>query len=380
LGKLLIVSWCVHPWPTGSSVIVNNIASQFTKEELVLYGEKYPNEDDRPWDSNYPRIIYGEPRLTVNDTGYRYLKWLSVGKLVKQLEQIVEEEGVSKLLCIYPSDFYMYIAYRVSRTKSIPMYSWFHNTYLDNVQGAFKLLAKLLQPVFFRHSKINFVMSDGMRDYYQKVYPGVEFKTLVHGFKLPNNTGVSRISHADKKRKFLFAGNLNESCRDATIRLIKTIIANPDYVVHAFTSSSVAYFSSFGIEGDNFVVRGFVPLEHLYDLQREYDVMLLPHGFDGGRTQVEYDTIFPTRTIPMLVSGRPILAHSPKGTFLTKFLEAHECAVIVTEKSAEKILEAVKQLLTEGKYIKRLVEKAWKAADGFRIENTVQELKELTAK
>lgn len=370
----------MHPWPTGSSVIVNNIASQFTKEELVLYGEKYPNDDKRPWGINYPTIIYGDPGLTVNDKGYRYLKWLAAGKLIKQLKQIVEEEGVSKILTIYPSDFYMYIAYKVSKAKGIPMYSWFHNTYLDNVKGAFKIIARFLQPIFFRHSKLNFVMSDGMRNYYKEEYPGVEFRTLVHGFKLPENTGVSPMSHTDNKRKFLFAGSLNESCRDATIRLIKTIIANPDYIVHAFTSSSAEYFSSFGVEGDNFVVKGFVPLEQLYELQRDYDVMLLPHGFDGSRTQVEYDTIFPTRTIPMLVSGRPILAHSPKGAFLTEFLEVHECALIVTEKSSEEILEAVRYLLSEGDHIKNLVKKSWTAADSFRIENTVKELKNLTSR
>lgn len=377
MGKLLIVSWTLHPWPTGSSVIVNNIASQFSQDELVLYGEKYPNLDNREWDSNYPNIIYADPRFTVNDKGYRYLKWLSTFRLIRELKKIVKSEGVSKILCIYPNEHYMYVCYKVSKALGIPMYSWFHNTYLDNVTGLFRKLATVLQPKFFSHCQVNFVMSDGMRNYYKEAYPNITFRTLVHGFPLPANTGISEVEHLDEKRTFLFVGSLNESCRDATIRLIGTILKNPNYVVHAYTSAGPEEFSKYGVKGTNFEVRGFVPLQELYKIQRGYDVMLLPHGFDGDRTEVEYNTIFPTRTIPMLVSGRPILCHSPKGAFLTSFIGQNKCGIIVDEKSEEKINHAILELIEDSNKVDRIVANAWKSSEIFRLQRVVTNLKSL---
>ena len=52
---------------------------------------------------------------------------------------------------------------------------------------------------------------------------------------------------------------------------------------------------------------------------RQYDVVVLTHGFNGAYGDVEYRTIFPTRAIPMLLSGRPMLVHSPPGAYLTEF-------------------------------------------------------------
>ena len=43
----------------------------------------------------------------------------------------------------------------------------------------------------------------------------------------------------------------------------------------------------------------------------------------------EFRTIFPTKTIEYLISGRPILAHSPADAFLTKFLVENDCALVV---------------------------------------------------
>ena len=52
------------------------------------------------------------------------------------------------------------------------------------------------------------------------------------------------------------------------------------------------------------------------------DVLFLPHGLTGSWAAEEYRTIFPTKTIEYLISGRPILAHTPPDRFLTRFSRA----------------------------------------------------------
>jgi glycosyltransferase involved in cell wall biosynthesis len=374
-GKTLIVSWTLHPWPTGSSVIINNIASQFSKEEMVLFGESYQNNNEH-WPKNYPDIHYVDPNITLFGRGQTHLRWLRLNYVRDQITKIIKVENVKRILCVYPDDFYLFAAYSVSKQMNIPLYTWFHNTYYDNVQGYRKLLAKWLQPKVFKHAVKNYVMSEGMHEYFRKSYDSVSFETLVHGFPLPNLPLPSKLERTDRKIKFLFTGNVNESCREASVRLLQTILSKPNYEVHAFSGTTEKAFEGYGVKGENFKVMGFVPLEELYFKQQEYDVMLLPHGFDGMRTKVEYDTIFPTRTIPLLISRRPILSHSPKGVFLTRFLEENKCALNVETKSSEDILSAIDLLLSDNTLVEQLITNALKTSKMFHIKDVAKRLRE----
>jgi glycosyltransferase involved in cell wall biosynthesis len=107
------------------------------------------------------------------------------------------------------------------------------------------------------------------------------------------------------------------------------------------------------------------------------DVMLLPHGFTGPYHPVEYETIFPTKTIEYLISGRPILAHTPPGAFLTRFLRDHDCALVVDTPDHAAVLAAVQRLLTDAPLRARLVRNALKAAEQFQVKRVVAEFREV---
>ncbi|WP_235299286.1 glycosyltransferase family protein [Portibacter marinus] len=374
MGKLLIVSWTVHPWPTGSSVIINNIASQFKREELIILGEKPPAKLKHTWPDDYPEIKYFDAEISIYGRGQKYLQWFKINRLVKVIKRIIESEDVDKVLCVYPNDFFLYASYKVSKQKQIPFYTWFHNTYYDNETGLKKILAGWLQPKVFQQSERVMVMSDGMKQFYDKQYPQLESHTLRHGFPLPPPPKNTYSSNSDKTT-FVFTGSLNESCRDASVRLMKALIKSPTNEIHIYSGNPKARFSDLGILGENVIYHGFIELDRLYGQLPKYDIMLLPHGFDGERTTVEYETIFPTRTIPLLRSGKPILAHSPKDVFLTSFLNENECALNVTVKSEAEILDAVEKLRTDKMYVDELVSNALKTSEMFEIDRIASRLK-----
>lgn len=290
------------------------------------------------------------------------------------METLAKAEKCTSILVVFPDEFYMNAAYKVSKKLNLPFYTWFHNTYLDNRTGLLKAVAKRLQPRFFNHARTNFVMSDGMNNYYKKAYPELSFTTLTHGFVIPE-VEYQPFTPNQETVRFLFSGSISESCIDATVRQIKTIIKNPNYHVHLFTGNPMSEFEMHGISGDNVHHEGFVTMEELTNAFKKFDIMLLPHGFDGKRTDVEYKTIFPTRTIPILYSNRPIFAHSPKGAFLTDFLRENDCAEIVDEKDENAINEAVNRLLTDDKRREQLVKNALKTAQIFDLRRVSQQLK-----
>ena len=151
-------------------------------------------------------------------------------------------------------------------------------------------------------------------------------------------------------------------------------MANPSYELHIY-SGNPDYVESLGIKGANVFSHAFLPVDEFTARLQNYDIMLLPHGIDGLRSEFEFKTIFPTRTIPLLSSGKPILAHSPKNSFLTEFLVEHKCAERVTEKS-ERLLElAIDNIINSFDKRKSLVKHALETAEIFELTNVVQKIK-----
>jgi len=372
VGKLLILAWGVYPNTGGSTIIVNNIAEGYTKEELCIAGQAPAELPERRWeDVSDINLHYLNPFPINFRRPEKYIRWLKVRSIIRDVKRIVEEEKVDRILAIFPDEYYSYIAMKVSQECSIPFSIWFHNSYLENRSGIRKVLAQFLQPKFFSQSKNVFAMSDGLREEMKRVYPDVDIKTLVHGFKM-NPTAVKE-APKDGKVRFLYSGSLNESCKDASLRLLNVIKRNPNYIVYIY-SGNPQTFREFGIEGNNIVFRSFLPLDEFVAQLWKYDVMLLPHGLKGAFSDMEYRTIFPTRTIPLLFSGKPILAHSPKESFLSDFLRKHDCSVLVDEADEEQIEKAIEQILSNKKLVSSIVRNALNASRQFELDSVVSRL------
>jgi hypothetical protein len=374
MDKVLIVSWGIYPTPTGSSVIVNNLAGALDKSKIVIIGEAFNSTDIDEFNPNLPKIYYVNPNINLWGRGQTHLRWFNLFMLVKKIIIVSKLEKVNKIVCVFPDDFYLIATFFAIKRLKIPFYLWIHNTYLENYSGYRKVIAFFMQPLVFKISSKIFVISDGLLNFYKKKYKNKEFAVLPHGFPLPNKLPqiVEKQLNKPNNIKFLFTGSLNESCRDATVRLISVILSNSNYEVHAFTGNPESEFRKHGIDSLNFIWHGFIALEKLYDILPNYDIMLLPHGFSGERTDIEFKTIFPTRTIPLLISGKPILAHSPKKVFLTDFLIKHDCAFVSDEPTELSINRALSQILNDSISVKNRVSNAKKIASIFDVQKVAE--------
>lgn len=374
--KILIISWTVHPWPTGSSVIVNNIVENMSKNDVVVVGEKHPHLTSS-WSPELPKIYYINPNVSIRGRGQTHLRWLKFFAMLRQVKSIAKKENVKTILAIFPDDFYLFLAYRLSHSLNIPIFTWFHNTYLDNYTGYRKIFARIFQPIIFKRAEKTFVMSDGMKNFYNEKYPKIDFITLNHGFKLPKLNFKSNDLKSKKyndKIKFLYTGSLNDSCRDASERLFRAILSDHRYEIHVFSGNPIEDFMKYGERNQQIKFHGFVTQEQLYKNISDYDIMLLPHGLTGNRTDVEFKTIFPTRTIPLLISGKPILVHSPENTYLTDFFQENDCGWLVTTPDEGEILTTISRICTEQDKVDIKISNALKAAEHYKVEKVLNQL------
>ncbi|MEM1326063.1 MAG: hypothetical protein AAGI23_08925 [Bacteroidota bacterium] len=346
---------------------------------IVLGGTDYfrPRRLERP--NNHPRFIYFPSEFTLGGRGARFFEQLRRQRfdaLCKKIKTVAQEEQIGYIIGIYPDSLYCLAACRVAKELGIPFASYFHNTYVENVHLKEKN-AEAIQAEIFEASTHIFVMSKGMQRFYEQKYQLDKFVPLVHTFDdYPAPNSLSGIPGSNKSTYHLVAiGNFNESNIDATRRLINAIKNNPKYELDIYTHVPKLLLQQRGLDTVAINHRGFVTPDQVHTVLQQYDIAILTHGFTGGYGEVEYQTIFPTRTIPLLLSGKPIFAHSPKGSFLNDFLMENECAELVDETDEKAIIAGLDRVADNISYQQQLVEAARRTADQFYGKRVVKFLK-----
>ncbi|MBW8049761.1 MAG: glycosyltransferase family 4 protein [Cytophagales bacterium] len=381
LQKILLVSWGILPYKGGSSFIIEKLAKQFSPDEMVVLGEKESKPIIR--DSGLPEFYYCPTSISLKGRGKRFfvlIRWLLFPILLFRMYKIVKKESCRVILAVFPDEYYLFAAYLVAKQKKIDLYTYFHNTYLENRNGFISTkFAKWLQPRVFSLSKVVFVISQGMKNYYENKYKRIRFEPLLHTFDkyLSDKYKEPFIETSKKNIKLVLVGNFNQSNVEATTRLLKAIEKNNSYKVSIYTAVPKWLLNIRGVKSKNLIYKGFIDDDKLLSELQYYDIMLLTHGFSGLYGDVEYQTIFPTRTIPFLISGKPIFAHSPKESFLNQFLRKYDCAEIVDQPDEEVIVETLDRLVDSPQRCRQLVKNAFKAADQFYGPNVAKKLKSI---
>jgi glycosyltransferase involved in cell wall biosynthesis len=383
--KILLVSWSILPQSGGTSVIVENLAKNFSNSEMLVLGAKTMFQNNNlNRDKNHAEFRYFFSEMYLMGRGYRYFIWFRKWRyqpLVNHIKKLIKEEKIDHVIGVYPNPFYCLAACQAAKSLGIPFSSYFHNTYTENV-AIVDPKAPEIQAEIFDYSTNIFVMSKGMQRFYEEKYRMQKFIPLVHTFdKYPDKKALTGIPKANKTHyKLVAIGNFNESNLDATKRFLNTIKDNPKYSLSVYTHVPKLLLQKRGLDTSLFEHKGSVAPEEIQSVLQDYDICVLTHGFTGGYGEVEYKTIFPTRTIPFLLSGKPIFAHSPKGSFLNDFIEENECAVLVDKPSEQAILAKLEELSGDADLQTKLVNAAAKTSEQFYGPNVAKQLKDILQK
>jgi len=382
--KILLVSWSILPSNGGSSFVVENLARNFTKNEMIVLGSEKLIQDNTivNRENTGPDFHYFFSELYFLGRGYRYFTWFRKWRfkpLIKKIKNIITQQQIDHVIAVYPNPFYCHAACIAARELKIPFSSYFHNTYVDNVAITDPKAAGIQKEIFETSENI-FVMNKGMQKFYEEKYQLNKFIPLVHTFnEYPSSVENKVVTLPTKDHyKLVAIGNFNESNLDATRRFINVIKNHPKFSLSLYTHVPKILLKNRGIDIDAISYEGYVSSsDEVHDTLQKYDICILTHGFTGNYGEVEYKTIFPTRTIPFLLSGKPIFAHSPAGSFLNKFLIENNCAELVDEPSEKAIIEGLEKIINNQAYQNKLVDASKRAAAQFYGPTVVKQLKDV---
>jgi glycosyltransferase involved in cell wall biosynthesis len=371
--KTLVLTRSIPPAVTGSAIIMGNLARQFTRDEMLLVGALDPGRPPVTWRSNWPRRVYG---MLWSDRwrGERFIRYAQVPLLliVSLLSLIISRSKA--VFVVYPDGYYLLAGYLIARITRKPLYGYFHNTYLENYPNS--RLAQWLQPRVFHYALHIFVMSDGMQRLYEHNYPGLRCSPLRHTFNDPLPDGDEPLAALHNPLHLCFAGTLNSSCFEAASRFASMIHEMDGVRLTLLTGTPLPVVERIGFTGPKVTV-GTVSRDDLIPRLREADLLLLPHGFTSKFAEEEIKTIFPTKTIEYLISGRPILAHLPADCFLAEFLRSYDCALIVDEPDVEALKRALDRLRQDESLRSKLVCNALRAARQFQAHEVAAQMREI---
>ncbi|MEZ6035091.1 MAG: glycosyltransferase [Planctomycetaceae bacterium] len=360
--KLLVVTWPILPGRGGSVIIIEKLFGHFTDQEVVLLGELPPFGKAPVRQTGKPRAYYFRSGFSLFGRGARFFswfRWLLLPLLIRRICRTARTEQCDYILGIFPDDYYCYAACLAAKRLGLPFSTYFHNTYTDN-EAVDQKRGRMIQPLLFSESEHVFVMSDGMKRFFEQKYGFTNVTTLVHTFEElpgPAEPPAEPLSEKQQIRLVLF-GNFNSSNIEATQRFLKAISGNDRYRVFVYTHVPVALLKLRGIDTSVITHMGYIDDADLVEELRKYDICVLTHGFTGAYGAIEYRTIFPTRTIPMLLSGRPIFVHSPPDSFLSEFVREHNIGLLVDTASTERIVEGLDRIVTDASYTAEIVEAA----------------------
>ncbi|MGA2618525.1 MAG: glycosyltransferase [Thermoguttaceae bacterium] len=371
-GKILYLSRHIPPDTSGSAIIALNLVQQFSREEMIVAGEKPCGKPAVAWNDRWPQVLYIQSLYPFARRGTRWWRLAQFPRTLWRCIRLVRRQGVDRLLVVFPGALFLLAGYLTARLTGVRLWAYFHNTYAEVQRDHRRFLARWLQGRVFRAAEHVFVMSPGMSELYERRYPGLAQSPLVHAFNEPIPEFRPPPAVGSPMR-LVFCGNVNETCADALVRLVRAVAGRPDTQV-SFLSPDRGPLARLGLLGAGVgcetISRDRVPA-HL----AQADVVLLPHGLSGELPEEEFLTIFPTKTVEYLICGRPILAHTRAGAYLTRFLREHDCALVVDRPDPQALADAVERLRSDGELRARLVRNALCAARQFQAPTVAAELR-----
>ena len=295
---------------------------------------------------------------------------------IRLATRIVKRLRPSVIVGVYPEFEFLHIAQKVAASQKIPWVAYLLDavSHCDS-RTVFGLMHRRIKKNTFRDASCVSVISKGMADYY-KNEEGIQMRVLTHICPdLPISTSLCAVAN----RAFM-GGSIYSVNTHAAARIAKAMSKlNAQLVIT--TSGSDLQLASAGLYGPH-IVRTFYATIQDYQIalsQSSFLVLALDWPDETRIGKEAMETIFPTRTMEYLISGRPILVHCPEHYFLAQFFRAHECGVVVSERSGDGLLRACNQMLSDKVAITQVVERARMTATEFSAQKVSRSFAETIA-
>ena len=236
--RILVASWGIPPLKSGSAFVIDNLSSQFTKDEMVILGGRTILGKASVRSPELPAYHYQFTELNLFGRGARFLapfRWMLFPFLLLKLNRLFKRTKCDYIVGVFPDEFFCFASYLVAKMNGARFSSYFHNTYIENRKGIGLAMGKRIQKSIFDHSESIFVMSEGMEHYYNDTYGYDKLRVLPHTFRDYAPIQEYKVSQSRTTWNMVLIGNLNRSNIEATSRFMDAIQDDVRFTLSVYT-------------------------------------------------------------------------------------------------------------------------------------------------
>jgi glycosyltransferase involved in cell wall biosynthesis len=378
---LTVVSSSFPPRVSGSAILMANLLLNYSGKVSAIAGySRYVRPDPEfspPCETRYlalPRLVprvYEALNWTVPSVVWRTLS-SSIRKTFKELRTDI-------VLAAYPREDFLVAAFHAARKLRLPFYAHMHDLWIENLprrSAAFRLAEKW-EPIILKESTRVLCMTAAMQEYYNKKY-GIQPDLLPHTIPeqqclaAPTEIRPPRMS----KPTVLFVGTISPSMNLDALKVLAAAseLLPSEYELLFCTSFERALVNSLGICSSRLKVK-YVTRAEVQRLQSEAHVLIAPLSHKSCSAG-EVHTVFSTKLLEYLISGRPIVVFAPNGSYHAKSARENGWGYVVTEDSPSALAAAILKVATDDRLASKLVCGALKEARSRNAKLHAERLQE----
>ncbi|GAP18819.1 glycosyltransferase family protein [Levilinea saccharolytica] len=331
----LVVSYSIPNRASGTPVVIRNFLENFECDEVVLMGRPVL-KTERVNNIQFQYPIYKIPVPPVGFRGERLWRFLSVIMGVFTGLYAVRVHNIKALLVFYRDQSSLFTGYILHKLTKLPLHAYFCDIYLENYPKGFdNSLAKWLQPRIFKNASRVFVLTEAMKEYFENQY-GLRPVVLPHCINDANIT-TQNFSMASPPLKIGYLGIVNIDRLPSLKVLCEAIGGDDQFEIDYFTPSPTELLKNEGLLVPNSKCRFIPSNEKLMEELSKCDILFLPVMISTKHKERELQGVtgFPTKTLEYLVCQKPILVHSEKHYFVSRFFEEYHCGYCVNGGAGE---------------------------------------------
>jgi glycosyltransferase involved in cell wall biosynthesis len=364
---LAVVSSAFPPQVSGSAILLDNLLSGFRGRTVVLAGFDTYSQVDSTFADYYGTIpLYVPRRFPRVNTQLRVkLPSLAYRVLEFEVRRILRNQLPHVVLAAYPYDTYLVATFLAATSLNTPFYAYMHDLWIENTTRGTPLgdFARKWESRILKEATRVLCMTEAMQDHYHRKY-GIRADLMPHA--ISRQTLVSAPSgilpSQTAKPTVLFVGTVSPPMNlDALKKLAAAAELLPDeYEIIFCTPSSIASLRDMGISTTRVKVK-YLARPEVQALQSRVNVLIAPLSHKNCSAD-EVRTVFSTKLLEYLVSGRPIIIFGPEGCYHVDSARNGRWAHVVTEDSPVALAKAIVEVTKNDRLSSMLVQGALKEA------------------
>lgn len=285
---------------------------------------------------------------------------LTIVQMIRVGLRVAKEEQIEKLVGVSDEGPALVATFLISLIAGVPYALYLFDIYLGNNLSLVEYaLAKIFEPLLFKHASVIIVTNEGTEQFYRSRY-GDRFHSLV----LPNSVFPEQYeryrSTYNPREPFnvVFTGYVYWPQERALMNLIKSLEYMKDLrIILSFYVPNIPESIKLLI-ANNRNVQVISPVQsEMPVIQCNATILFLPLSWHSKSPQV-IATATPGKLTDYMAAGRPILIHAPPYAYVTQYAKQNELAHTVDQEDPAKLARAIRELATDVSYSHRLIANA----------------------